>query len=196
MSTVVLFHTALGLNDGTHAMAQVLRDEGHTVHTPDYYDGHVYTDSGSGIAYRDDVGFENLARRASAAVNDIAATTGDTALVFAGFSLGAAMAQSLGKRSPHAAGALLFHSGGAVQPYDWQPQVPLQVHHSVDDPWVDVRAASTLVTSAAQAGAPAAHFLYPGAGHLFADPTTAEYEPEIAGLMWQRVLDFLRVEAN
>lgn len=191
MTTVVLFHSAVGLNDGIHRMASILTDAGHTVHTPDYYDGRVFDSTEPGIAYRDEVGFPELARRASAAIEDLAGP-----LVFGGFSLGAAMAQSMGKRDPRAAGALLFHAGGVPKPTSWQSHVPLQIHHSVDDPWIDEGAPQMLVRSVAESGAQAAHFVYPGNGHLFSDPTNPEYDTASADLLWSRVLAFLDAEVS
>ncbi|MCQ9368011.1 dienelactone hydrolase family protein [Brevibacterium sp. 50QC2O2] len=194
MSTVVLFHSALGLNPGLREMAERLRTAGHTVHTPDYYSGHVFTDTAAGIAYRDEATFPELARRAAAEVEALLADVPERSVVFGGFSLGAAMAQSMGKRNPKAAGALLFHAGGAPKATSWPAEVPLQIHHSVDDPWVESSQVATLVDSVAGAGAQASHFVYPGSGHLFADPTTPDYDAALAELMWGRVLRFLDAE--
>ena len=44
---------------------------------------------------------------------------------------------------------------------------------------------------AAEAGAQASHFMYPGKAHLFADPTKDDYDEELATLMWERVLAFV-----
>lgn len=44
MAEVVLFHSALGLRTGVAAAADRLRAAGHTVHTPDYYDGEAFDD--------------------------------------------------------------------------------------------------------------------------------------------------------
>lgn len=186
MTSVVLFHSAIGLNEGFRRMARTLTDAGHTVHTPDYYDGHVFDTTEPGIAYRDEVGFPELARRAAALIEDL-----EGPLVFGGFSLGAAMAQSMGKRDPRAVGSLLFHAGGVPKPTSWQSHVPLQIHHSVDDPWIEDGAPQRLIRSAAESGAQTAHFVYPGGAHLFADPTNPEYDEASAALMWRRVLAFL-----
>ncbi len=196
MSTVVLFHSALGLNDGMAAMAQILTDAGHRVFTPDFYDGHTFPTAAQGTAYRDEVTFPELAKRASAAVDGLPADVADGPIVFGGFSLGAAIAQSMGKRDPRAAGALLFHAGGVPKPTSWQPQASLQIHHAVADPWIDAGAPECLIESAATAGANTAHYVYPGSAHLFADPTNPEYSPELAGVLWQRVLSFLEYEAT
>ncbi|WP_134324216.1 dienelactone hydrolase family protein [Cumulibacter soli] len=182
MANVVLFHSAVGANEGFHKMADLFVDAGHTVHRPDYYDGHTFPNATEGTAYRDEVGFGNLAQHASDLIADL-----EGPLVFGGFSLGAAMAQSMGKRDPRASAALLFHAGGVAKPTSWQSHVPLQIHHSVDDPWIDEGNPDELVRSAARSGAQAAHYVYPGSGHVFGDPTGSDYNEELATLMWSRV---------
>ena len=54
---VVLFHHAQGLTAGCLAFADALRAEGHTVHTPDLYDGKTFATLAEGMAYADAVGF-------------------------------------------------------------------------------------------------------------------------------------------
>ena len=39
MAEVLLFHHALGATEGVHAFASELRQAGHTVHTPDLFEG-------------------------------------------------------------------------------------------------------------------------------------------------------------
>lgn len=182
MANVVLFHSALGANAGFHKMADLFAEQGHTVHRPDYYDGRTFTSSKEGTAYRDEVGFGNLAKHATELISDL-----DGPLVFGGFSLGAAMAQSMGKRDPRASTALLFHAGGVPKPTSWQPHVALQIHHCVDDPWIDEGAPEELIRSAARSGAQASHFVYPGSAHVFGDTTGEDYDEALAALMWSRV---------
>lgn len=186
MTTIVMFHSALGRNRGMDAMAEKLTAAGHHVELPDFYDGKIFTDSSEGTAYRDSVGFPELAKRASNAIADLSGS-----LVFMGFSLGAAMAQSMGKRDPRAAAAILCHAGGVPKQTSWNPEVPLQIHHTVDDPWVVPGEPDRLLTSAAAAGAFGTHYVYPGESHLFADPTHEDYNAELAELMWARILHFL-----
>ena len=53
MADVLLLHSALGLRPGVHAFADLLRERGHEVTVPDYYEGHVFDEEASGIAHRD-----------------------------------------------------------------------------------------------------------------------------------------------
>src|SRR5215208_2093658 len=86
MAEVVLFHSALVLRPGVIADADRLRAAGHTVHTPDYYDGEVFDDLDDGLRKRDALGTAEIIRRAREAVAELPA-----GLVLAGFSLGAVL---------------------------------------------------------------------------------------------------------
>lgn len=186
MSHVVLLHSAHGLDEGMLEMAQTLRDAGNQVSLPDYFNGRTFTEAEAGVAHRDEVGFPELVRRTEELTADLSGP-----LVFAGFSLGAALAQRLGRTDPRARAAVLMHAGGTPKPATWPHAVALQVHHSVADPWVERAQVETLMSSAAEAGARAAHYLYRGDGHLFADPTKPDHDPESAALLWHRVTGLL-----
>ena len=51
MAEILLFHHAHGLTDGLCSMADRLRGDGHTVHTPDTYSGRVFTNLDEGIGF-------------------------------------------------------------------------------------------------------------------------------------------------
>src|SRR5437868_12743835 len=106
MAEVLLFHHALGQTDGFRTFADELRGAGHTVHTPDLFDGRTFATIDEGMAYAEQLGFpdEILARGARAA-DEL-----PRELVYAGFSLGVLPAQRLAQTRPGARGALLFHS--------------------------------------------------------------------------------------
>lgn len=191
IADLVLFHSALGLTEGMSQLAAQFSDAGHAVHTPDYYDGHVFDSVEAGIAYRDGVGFPELAKKAASLIADL-----EGPLVFGGWSLGAAMAQSMGKRDPRAVGALLFHAGGVPKKTSWQAGVPLQIHYAIGDEWIDAGAPELLVASVAEAGASAAQFVYPGDAHLFTDPSAPEYDEDLACLLMARVQSFLAEEVD
>lgn len=186
MTTLVLLHSALGRNAGIDALAGRFTAAGHTVHAPDFYEGHTFTTAEAGVGYAGEVGFSRLVDRAAAACADL-----PDELVFAGLSLGAGIAQQMGKNDPRARGALLFHGGGFPKHTRWQSQVPVQIHFAVDDEWRDQGTAEILLESAARAGAQAEHFLYPGATHLFSDETSPDHVPEHAELLLARALEFL-----
>lgn len=185
MSNIVLFHSARGLTDAVLAWAKALRDDGHVVHAPDLFDGETFRDLAAGVAKRDALGIPELMRRAQAAV---ARLPGDC--VYAGFSMGAAAAQSLALTRPGARKAVLMHAAlplAAFGAASWPGDVPLQIHTSERDPWVDQTVIDELEKSAH-----AVVFRYPGAGHLFADPSDADFDAASAALMLERVRAFVR----
>jgi dienelactone hydrolase len=103
MTEVLLFHHALGLTTGVRAFADELRAAGHTVHTPDLYDGQTFQALDEGLAHAGEVGSEAILERGVRTADDLPSD-----LVYAGFSLGEMAAQKLAQTRPGARGALLF----------------------------------------------------------------------------------------
>ena len=190
MAEVVMFHSALGLRPGVIEAADRLRAAGHTVHTPDLFEGVAPFDSvGPAMACVEQLGFPTLGARAAAAVSSLPAN-----LVYAGFSLGASFAARLAATRPDARGALLFHGGPApaqLRIESWPATAPVQIHFSVSDSWRDNAAIAALSDLVRASGADCTVFDYPGSGHLFADPGLAEYNKASAALMWERALEML-----
>jgi dienelactone hydrolase len=188
MAEVVLFHHALGLTPGVEAFADDLRRAGHTVHTPDLFDGRTFATVEEGVAHATEIGFGEVIERGVRAVAELPA-----ALVYAGFSLGVLPAQKLAQTRPGARGALLCYACVPVSEFSasWPDGVPVQVHGMDADPLFvgegDLAAARALVASTGQAEL----FLYPGKQHYFADRTVPSYDAEAAALLTRRVLAFL-----
>jgi len=189
MAEVLLFHHAQGQTPGFHTFADELRQAGHTVHTPDLFDGKTFGSIEEGLAYVKEMGgFEQIIERGEQAANEL-----PNELVYAGFSLGEVTAQKLAQTRPGARGALLFYSCVPVPEFGtaWPEGVPVQIHGMDADPYFagegDVDAARELVASTDQADL----FLYPGDQHYFADSSLPSYDPEAAALLTNRVLEFL-----
>ena len=187
MAEILLFHHAHGLTPGCLAFADELRAAGHTVHTPDLYDGETFTDLDEGVGYAKRIGFDTIAERGR-----IAAVGLPDGIVYAGFSLGALPAQMLAQTRPGASGALLFHAAFPAAEFGgpWPGGVPLQIHMMDADPWVlegDLDAARELAGTIEGAEL----FLYPGDRHLFADSSLPDYDERAATLLKRRVLEFL-----
>ncbi|KOG31497.1 MULTISPECIES: dienelactone hydrolase family protein [Streptomyces] len=188
MAEVLLFHHALGLTEGVAAFAGELRRSGHTVHTPDLYEGRTFTDLEAGVGYAQEVGFATLLERGVQAAGEL-----PEEIVYAGFSLGALPAQKLAQTRHGALGAVLL---SACVPADafgtaWPKGVPAQVHGMDADPYFvdegDLDAARALVAGSEDRRL----FLYPGTAHLFAERGTPSHVPEATALCVERVLCFL-----
>ncbi|MEM7029610.1 MAG: dienelactone hydrolase family protein [Chloroflexota bacterium] len=188
MAEVVLFHHVHGLTPGVVAFADSLRQAGHTVHTPDLFDGCTFKDIESGMGFVREIGFDKVVLRGEQAVENL-----PPGLVYAGFSLGVVPAQKLAQTRPGARGALLFYSCIPVSEFGqtWPKGMPVQVHAKDADSFFvddgDINAARELVEIAEKAEL----FLYPGNQHIFADNSLPSYDAAASALLIQRVLDFL-----
>jgi dienelactone hydrolase len=179
---VVVFHHALGLTETVRGFAEALRDAGHTVHTPDLFDGRTFDTIEAGVAYAHELGFPlALVERARAEVASLPAD-----VVYVGFSLGVLPAQSLAQTRPGASGAVLCYSAlplgqwGDNWPGTWPDGVRLQLH--ILDGDEDFEFAQGLAATVPGADL----FVYPGTEHYF-----AEHDDDAAALLLERVLAFL-----
>ena len=184
MAEVVLFHHVGGLTEGVAGFVRLLRDHGHTVHAPDLFDGRTFGDLHEGIAYVDSVGEGEFAARAAALVAPMADD-----LVYGGLSMGAARAAEQVLARPGVRGAFFLY--GTVAPSwwgaTWPPGVPSQAHVTEDDPFREPDAEAEYV-----AAVPGGElFVYPGSGHLFAEPGHPDHDEATARLASDRVLAFL-----
>jgi dienelactone hydrolase len=190
MAEVLLFHHAQGLTRGVHAFADELRAAGHTVHTPDLFDGRTFPSIDEGLTYIRGIGFDEMRERGVRVADNLPA-----ALVYAGFSFGVLPAQKLAQTRPGARGALLFYSclpiSGEWAFGPWPDGVPVQIHGMDNDPIFvgegDIHAAREIVEKVEGAEL----FLYPGDQHYFADSSLPSYDANAAALLTKRVLEFL-----
>jgi dienelactone hydrolase len=192
MAEVVLFHHIQGLTDGVLAFAEELRAGGHTVHTPDLFDGEraATIDDGAELVQR--IGLETLDERANHAVAGLPAD-----LVYAGISFGEPRAQRLAQTRPGARGALLYEAciplTGEWAFGPWPGGVPVQIHGKDKDEFFalegDIDAARELVETVGPELAEL--FVYPGDQHLFFDSSLPSYDPAAAALVVQRSREFL-----
>ncbi len=186
MAELLLFHHVQGATPGFMAFAADLRRAGHTVHTPDLFGGRVFDSLDEGLKFVDEAGFQEILDR-----GDRAAAGLPGAIVYAGFSLGAACAQRLAQTRSGALGALLFHSCLPFEEFgsEWPAEVPVQIHAMADDPFfAEDRVSADDIVHAARDGR---LFLYPGDGHLFADSGSPDHDAGAAAKLRDRALEFL-----
>jgi dienelactone hydrolase len=186
MTQIVLFHSVLGQTPGFTGFADRLREAGHTVHTPDLFEGRTFASIEDGMAHVEGLGFEATVERGVRAAEALPAE-----VVYAGFSLGVMPAEKLTVTRPGARGAV-FVDACADPSYfgTWPEGVPVQVHGMEADPIFadegDLDAARALAGTAG-----AELFVYAGDAHLFADSSMPWHDPEAAALLTERVLEFL-----
>ena len=182
MSDVVVFHHSLGLTDGVRLFADALRAGGHTVHTPDLYEGETFESIEDGMAHAEALGFpQEIVDRGRAAAERLPAD-----VYYVGFSLGAMPAQSLAQTRPGARGAVLAYGAlplgewGENWPAEWPDGVALQLHSTEGDEDVEIMQGLAATVPGAEV------FLYPGPDHLF-----AENDENQRALLVKRVMSFL-----
>jgi dienelactone hydrolase len=189
MAEVLLIHHVQGLTEGVTAFADDLRAGGHTVHTPDLFDGQTFASIEDGFAYTKSLGEGTIDQRVAAAVEGL-----PNELVYVGVSYGVPPALELTVKRAGAQGLVMVESAmpiegeWAVGPFP--DGVPLQIHggegdeyFQEDKPFAD-QAVELL-------GERAELFVYPSQQHLFTDRSLPAYDAESAALVIQRILAFL-----
>ncbi|MEU0832056.1 dienelactone hydrolase family protein [Streptomyces sp. NPDC005969] len=184
---IMLFHSTYGLRPAVHAAAARLRGAGHEVHVPDLFDGHTFETVEEGMAFKDELGKDELLKRAVLA----AAPYSERGLVYAGFSLGAATAQTLALGDEKARGLLLLHGTSDIAENAEVDELPVQLHVADPDPFETGDWLNSWYLQMQRTGADVEIYRYPGAGHLFTDPDLPDYDAASADLTWKVALGFL-----
>lgn len=187
MADVLLLHSVHGLRPAVQAAAARFREAGHRVEVPDLYDGRTADDVVAAREIKEEIGHEELLRRAVTA----AARLGSERPVYAGFSLGAALAQNVALADERSAGLLLLHGTSDLAEGASVDGLPVQLHVADPDPFETADWLNTWYLGMGKAGADAEIYRYPGAGHLFTDPELPDYDAEAAERAWALALAFL-----
>jgi dienelactone hydrolase len=184
MAEIVLFHHVGGVTPGVNAFAGLLRDAGHTVHVPDLFEGRTFADVHDGIAFMGSIGEDTIAARAAEIVAPLPAE-----VVYGGFSMGAARAGEQVLTRAGARGAFFLYGTIAPSWWDatWPDGVPSQAHVTEDDEFREPDAESEYVATVPGSEL----FVYPGSGHLFAEPGHPDHDEAAARVATERVLAFL-----
>ncbi|MFW2513667.1 dienelactone hydrolase family protein [Demequina sp. SO4-13] len=180
MAEVLMFHHAHGLTEGLAALADRLRAGGHTVHTPDAFEGRTFTSVDDGIAFAERIGHD--------AVLEVAARSArlhPSANVVIGFAMGAGPAQYLAQHRRRMRGCVLV--GGATSPEmygsSWRPSVALQIHVADPDDWCTAEEVGALEREVPGCEV----YRYPGRRHMFVDPSTRDYDGDAADAFEDRL---------
>jgi dienelactone hydrolase len=184
---ILLFHSAYGLRPAVRAAADRLRTAGHEVWTPDLFEGRTFETVEEGMACKDEIGKEELLKRAVLA----AAPYSERGLVYAGFSLGASIAQTLALGDDKARGLLLLHGTSDIAPNATAEELPVQLHVAEPDPFEPDDWLSSWYLQMGRTGADVEVYRYAGAGHLYTDPDLPDFDAEAAEATWRVALGFL-----
>jgi dienelactone hydrolase len=186
VTTVVLLHSALGLTRHVRDWAQAIGADGHGVLLPDLFGGVTFADVDDAVTFTDAEGMDHWIEVARSRVARV-----EGPRVYAGFSLGGAIAEALALTDPAARGLVSMHSAANPAWWEvtsWPSQLTAQVHVSEADPWVEPEDLSALT---ALADGLCDVFEYPGDAHLFGFESWHEYDSELSHRMFERVTEFV-----
>ncbi|KPC81399.1 MULTISPECIES: dienelactone hydrolase family protein [Streptomyces] len=184
---IMLFHSTCGLRPAVHASAERLRAAGHEVRVPDLFEGHTFETVEDGMAFKEQLGKDELLKRAVLA----AAPYSDQGLVYAGFSFGASVAQTLALGDAKARGLLLLHGTSDIAENASVDELPVQLHVADPDPFESHDWLTSWYLQMQRTGADVEVYRYPGAGHLFTDPDLPDFDQAAAELAWKVAIGFL-----
>ncbi|WEO97982.1 dienelactone hydrolase family protein [Streptomyces sp. FXJ1.172] len=184
---IMLIHSTYGLRPAVRDAADRLRGAGHEVWTPDLFEGRTFDTVEEGMEYTEDTGKDELLKRAVLA----AAPYSDRGLVYAGFSFGASIAQTLALGDDKARGLLLLHGTSDIAPNARADDLPVQLHVAEPDPFETDDWLSAWYLQMGRTGADVEVYRYAGAGHLYTDPALPDYDAEAAETTWRVALGFL-----
>jgi dienelactone hydrolase len=151
------------------------------------FDGWTTESVEEGMAKRDAIGKDELLRRAILA----AAPYSERGLVYAGFSFGASVAQTLALGDEKARGLLLLHGTSDLAPNVSVDELPVQLHVAEPDPFETDDWLSAWYLQMRKAGADVEIYRYRGAGHVYTDPELPDWDAEAAERTWSVALSFL-----
>lgn len=185
MITIVLFHHVLGLTQGVTELAQTMKDAGYNVVVPDLFAGKTFSTLQDGLNYVGELGDQELIERANTACANLPKD-----VVYAGLSLGVVPAQYLLQTKPGALAGLLIHS--FVDPAQLEGKLPEDVPIEVfamdgDSFFVDDGDQTAARLWATKRPELRIH-LYPGSGHLFAEPGNQDYDAEAKALLFRDIM--------
>jgi dienelactone hydrolase len=187
LMNIMLFHSSFGLRPAVHAAADRLRAAGHEVRVPDLFQGHTFDTVEEGMVFKDQVGKDELLKRAVLA----AAPYSDQGLVYAGFSFGASVAQTLALGDAQARGLLLLHGTSDIAENATVDELPVQLHVADPDPFESHDWLNSWYLQMQRTGADVEVYRYPGAGHLYTDADLPDFDQAAADLTWKVSLGFL-----
>ncbi|MFJ8665845.1 dienelactone hydrolase family protein [Streptomyces sp. NPDC093600] len=184
---IMLFHSTYGPRPAVEAAAERLRAAGHQVRVPDLFEGQTAETVEEGMELQKAIGKEELLKRAVLA----SAPYSDRGLVYAGFSFGASVAQTLALGDEKARGLLLLHGTSDIAESASVDDLPVQLHIADPDPFESHDWLTSWYLRMGKAGADVEVYRYPGAGHLYTDPDLPDYDEAAAEETWSIALAFI-----
>ena len=202
---VVVVQEWWGLVPQIKGVCDRLAIEGFTAFAPDLYHGemakHSEPDEAGRLMMALDL--ERAARDMAGAIDYLEGhdSVRGSGVGVLGFCMGGGLAMWLGTLRPDDVRAVVAYYGvipwEAAKP-DWSAlRAPVQGHYGDQDAFVPLAAVHDLEETLRTAGADVEVFVYPGAGHAFANEENDDgYDEDAARTAWVRTLEFLRAKVG
>ena len=192
---IILIHEWWGLNDNMRKQAEQLAGEGYRVLAVDLFGGAVAEgpEEARGLAQQSMRNQEATMVNLVAAFNHLSQTRGAPRVGVMGYCFGGAVALNAGLALSDELDALVIYYGnvstdsGELEALD----MPILGIFGAEDESIPVETVRSFEEALADAGKDAEVHVYDGAGHAFANPEGANYEPEAAIEAWEVTTEFL-----
>lgn len=192
---LVLVHQWWGLNDEMRALTERFAGEGYAALAVDLYGGEVAVDVESAgrlarqTSRNPDRAIDNL-RQATAWLRG---ELGVEKVGVVGWCFGGGWSLRAGLSQGDGLDAVVMYYGRVVTDPDQLAALsaPLLGHFGNLDTGIPVESAREFAAALRRRQHDATVYIYEGAGHAFASPTSGRYNQEAAELSWQRTMEFL-----
>lgn len=193
---LVLIHEWWGLNDNIRSLADDFAARGYVALAVDMYEGESTTDQAkarelsSGVQNNMERAQENL-RQAAAFLREQPNVKGD-ALASVGWCFGGGWSYQMARNDFGLDASVMYY--GRFSPHDDHSHMKTDIigHFGAEDMSIKVDDVETFQATLRTGSGAHEIYIYPNAGHGFANEDNAEaYNPEAAALAWQRTMTFL-----
>ena len=189
---VIVLHAWWGLNSIFRSLCDRLAAEGFVAFAPDLYNGKVAKtiDEAGQLVDREQDRKQAIVTAAPDFLRDRPEVRKE-ALSVIGFSMGAAWSLVLASERPaDIRKVVLFYGSYGI---DFSKiQADILGHYADTDEWEPLDDTRAMETDMRTAGLKPTFHIYPNTKHWFFEEDRPEYDPQAAGLAWERTLEFLR----
>jgi carboxymethylenebutenolidase len=190
---VIVLHAWWGLNDFFKSLCDRLAAEGFVAFAPDLNEGRLAATVDEAKQVMGELSADRKLAIVSALVGFLRARpeVGKEPFSLIGFSMGAAWSLELASAQPDdIQKAVLFYGAGEA---DFSKiRAKILGHYSDTDEWEEIDFVRAMEADLRQAGVETTFHIYHGLPHWFFEEDRPEYNPQAAGLAWERTLEFLR----
>ncbi len=190
---VVMIHEWWGLNDNIKRMAEILATHGYTVLAVDLYNGEVATEPSRAQELSSNLDQQQAIANMQAAVDHLRDQEDASQVASLGWCFGGGQSLQLALSDVSLAGTVIYYGSlvteaSGLETIDW----PVLGIFGEQDQVVPVDSVESFKATLDNLGISNEVYVYPGAGHAFANPSGDSFAPEAAADAWTKTLNFLQ----